>query len=205
MYWYVKRALDIVLSLFLLILLSPLLLGIYLILAVTTKGQPIFRQQRAGRFSHPFYMYKFRTMYPDAPPNMPTMDFKDANRYVTPFGHLLRYTSLDELPQLWNILKGDMSFIGPRPVVLAEVELLLKRKRLRADQVRPGLTGLAQVRGRDDVDIQHKARYDAYYIDHFSFWLDVKILIQTVFCLVTHRGLHESRPEDSDNTDQKTS
>ncbi|MGN0171864.1 MAG: sugar transferase [Acutalibacteraceae bacterium] len=196
MYGYIKRGLDIVLSLLSLIVLSPLLLIVMLVLTVTTRGKPIFKQERAGRFSRPFYVYKFRTMYTDAPPNMPTMVFTDANRYITPIGHFLRNTSIDELPQLWNVLKGDMSFIGPRPVVFNETELLRQRQKLHADLVRPGITGLAQVRGRDEVDTAHKARYDAYYIQHFSFWLDFKILILTVVCVFTRRGIRERQGKD---------
>ena len=106
-------------------------------------------------------------------------------------GRFLRRTSLDELPQLWNILKGDMSFIGPRPVVLTETELLARRRRLGADLVRPGITGLAQVRGRDTVSIQHKARYDAYYARRMSLGLDGRIVLETLRCVVTGEGIRE--------------
>ncbi len=162
MYRYVKRGSDIVFSVVLMMVLSPLLLTVMLVLAVTTHGKPIFKQQRAGKSGKPFYIYKFRTMQMDAPPHMPTSDFDDANRYITRFGHFLRRTSIDELPQLWNVLKGDMSFIGPRPVILAEVELLRQRQKRGADKVLPGITGIAQLHGRDLVDLEHKARYDTY-------------------------------------------
>ena len=191
MYFYIKRILDIVFSALLLLLLSPLLLTIILVLTVTTKGKPIFKQQRAGKFSKPFYIYKFRTMQVDAPPHMPTMDFDDANRYITKFGHFLRNTSFDELPQLWNVLKGDMSFIGPRPVILAEATLLRERQKRGADAVHPGLSGIAQLHGRDKLDIEHKARYDAYYAAHISFVMDVRLVFLTVKRVITRRDIQD--------------
>lgn len=136
-------------------------------------------------------MLKFRSMRAAAPPDVATNDLADAGRYITPVGRFLRRTSLDELPQLWNILKGDMSFIGPRPVVLTETELLARRRRLGADLVRPGITGLAQVRGRDTVSIQHKARYDAYYARRMSLGLDGRIVLETLRCVVTGEGIRE--------------
>ena len=175
LYSTVKRLLDIVGAFVLLLVLSPLMLGILVILTVTTRGKPLFKQQRAGQYNRPFFVYKFRTMQPDAPPQMPTVDFNDANRYITPFGHILRNTSFDELPQLWNILKGDMSFIGPRPVILAEAALLRERQKRGADMVRPGLSGIAQLHGRDFLDLEHKARYDAYYASHYTLALDCRL------------------------------
>ncbi len=191
MYRYVKRASDIVFSVLLLIILSPLLLTVMLVLAVTTHGKPIFKQQRAGKLGKPFYIYKFRTMRIDAPPHMPTSDFEDANRYITKFGHFLRRTSIDELPQLWNVLKGDMSFIGPRPVILAEVELLRQRQKRGADNVLPGITGIAQLHGRDLVDLEHKARYDTYYANHLSLWMDVRLIFLTIVCVLRRYGIRE--------------
>lgn len=190
MYSIIKRALDIVGSVLLLVLLSPFLLALILVLTVTTDGKPFFKQQRAGKDNKPFYLYKFRTMQPDAPPQMPTADFEDANRYITRFGQFLRVTSFDELPQLWNVLKGDMSFIGPRPVILAEVTLLRERQKRGADTVRPGLSGIAQLHGRDYVDIAHKARYDAYYAGHYSFWLDLRLALYTVRYVLFRRDIH---------------
>lgn len=193
MYASIKRLSDIVFSLLLLIVLSPLLLTVILVLTVTTRGKPIFKQQRAGRLGKPFYVYKFRTMQVDAPPQMPTMDFENANCYITKFGHFLRNTSIDELPQLWNVLRGDMSFIGPRPVILAEVELLRQRQKRGADRVLPGITGVAQLHGRDLVDIEHKARYDAYYANHVNAWLDIRIVFLTIICVLSRRGIREGK------------
>ncbi len=191
MYRYAKRFFDIVFSLVLLIVLSPLLLSVILVLTVTTRGKPIFKQQRAGKFSKPFYIYKFRTMHVDAPPHMPTGDFSDANHYITKFGHFLRRTSIDELPQLWNVLKGDMSFIGPRPVILAEAELLRQRQKRGADRILPGITGIAQLHGRDLVDLQHKARYDGYYVSHMSLWMDIRLVFLTIVCVLRRYGIRE--------------
>ena len=186
-----KRLLDILISLALFLLLLPLFLLIMLAIAVDSPGDIIFMQKRAGLYSHPFTMLKFRSMRAAAPPDVATNDLADAGRYITPVGRFLRLTSLDELPQLWNILKGDMSFIGPRPVVLTETELLARRRRLGADLVRPGITGLAQVRGRDTVSIQHKARYDAYYARRMSLGLDGRIVLETLRCVVTGEGIRE--------------
>lgn len=190
---FFKRASDIVCAIGLLLVLSPLLLFIMLVLTVTTRGKPLFKQQRAGRLSRPFYIYKFRTMHIDAPPHMPTSDLEDANRYITRFGHFLRSTSFDELPQLWNILKGDMSFIGPRPVILAEAELLRERQKRGADLVLPGLTGIAQLHGRDLVDKEHKARYDAYYAARCTPWMDLRLAVLTIGCVLTRRGIREGK------------
>ena len=191
MYGYVKRAMDILFALILLLVLSPLLLILMLVLTVTTRGKPFFKQQRAGRFGKPFYIYKFRSMVVDAPPHMPTSDFENANHYITKFGHFLRKFSLDELPQLWNVLKGEMSFIGPRPVILAEAELLRERQKRGADKVRPGITGIAQLHGRDLVDLEHKARYDAYYASHRGFLLDTRVFFATIWCVLTRRGVKD--------------
>ncbi len=178
-------------SLLLLIVLLPVFLLIMLLIAVDSSGNVIFIQIRAGKYSKPFRMYKFRTMHLAAPPNTATNALVGAAAYITPVGRFLRRTSLDELPQLWNILKGDMSFIGPRPVVLTETALLSMRRALGADRVRPGITGLAQVRGRDTVTVAHKARYDAYYARHASWRLDMRIALDTLRCVATGEGIQE--------------
>lgn len=136
-------------------------------------------------------MMKFRSMYTSAPNNVATGKLHEAARHITPVGRFLRRTSLDEIPQLWNVLKGDMSFIGPRPVVLSEAELLQLRRERGADSVRPGITGLAQIRGRDTVPITRKARYDAYYARHASLRLDAYIAIETIRIVITGDGIQE--------------
>ena len=191
MYAFFKRFLDIAGSLMLIVLFSPAFLLIMLAIAADSSGKSIFIQKRAGRYGRPFSIWKFRTMCQSAPANVATNDLYDPGRYITPVGRFLRRTSLDELPQLINILKGDMSFIGPRPVVLTETELLSLRRQNGADRVRPGITGLAQVRGRDDLDIRKKARYDAFYCQHMSLALDIRIALRTIRCVISGDGIRE--------------
>lgn len=186
-----KRIMDVFFSLIALILFLPLGLFVALISALDTKGSPIFVQERMGRNNRPFKMFKFRTMSVDAPPNVATHQLNDAESYISRIGGLLRKLSLDELPQLLNILKGDMSFVGPRPVVLTEEALLQMRTLNKACTVRPGLTGWAQVNGRDDVKVVDKAKMDAYYARHISFSMDVRILFRTVGYVLGSRGIHE--------------
>ena len=142
-----KRFFDIFASALLLVVLSPLFLVIMLAISADSAGGVIFKQKRAGLYSRPFTLYKFRTMYRSAPRDVATAELMEADRYITPVGRFLRQTSLDELPQLWNVLKGDMSFVGPRPVVLTEQTLLDLRAQWEADRVKPGITGLAQIKG----------------------------------------------------------
>ena len=195
-----KRLFDILLSAAMLLVLSPVLLVIAVAVAVDTKASPLFVQTRMGRNNVPFSMYKFRTMSPNAPANVATYKLQNANRYISRLGSLLRRTSVDELPQLWNILKGDMSFIGPRPVVLTEKLLLELRARNGANTVRPGLTGWAQVNGRDDVAIMEKAMLDAYYVQRFSLSVDLRILFRTVHCVLFAKGVTEGANPQVDDT-----
>lgn len=183
-YRVIKRAIDAVFSLFLLILLLPLFLLIVVLIRCETPGNGIFTQHRCGRYGKPFVIYKFRTMRTDAPHNVATVALRDPDRYITRVGRFLRKTSLDELPQLLNVLKGDMSFVGPRPVVLTERDLIRLRRRNGADRVRPGMTGLAQVSGRDTVTVYEKARYDAQYAKRVSLWLDMRIVLLTFRCML---------------------
>lgn len=183
MYKGFKRAADIVLSLIALTVLAPLLLAIAWLIRLDSPGGSIFSQQRIGKAGRPFQIYKFRTMYTQAPPDAPSAERAAVERYITPLGRRLRQTSLDELPQLWNVLKGDMSLVGPRPVVSTETELLRLRRQSGALQVRPGLTGLAQVSGREKLSPSEKARYDAQYVRHLSLRQDLGILLATGRCL----------------------
>ena len=186
-----KRFFDIFASALLLVVLSPLFLVIMLAISADSAGGVIFKQKRAGLYSRPFTLYKFRTMYRSAPRDVPTAELMEADRYITPVGRFLRQTSLDELPQLWNVLKGDMSFVGPRPVVLTEQTLLDLRAQWEADRVRPGITGLAQIKGRDELPIYRKALYDRYYARHLSFRLDWRILRYTVRYVLKREGIRE--------------
>ena len=191
MYTRFKRLLDIALSLFWLVALSPLFVLIALIIRIDSDGPAIFRQVRCGRNGRLFVIYKFRTMMTAAPANIATAQLEHPQRYMTPVGRFLRQTSLDELPQLWNVLKGDMSFVGPRPVIPSETCLLRLRQLLGADTVRPGITGLAQIRGRDNLPPRIKARYDAEYAFNCSFLLDCYIFFSTLRCVLRREGIHE--------------
>lgn len=190
-YVFIKRSFDIICSLFLIVLLMPVLLAVAVISAIDTKSCPIFIQTRMGRNNRPFRMIKFRTMNTQAPSNLATHRFENALNYISPVGGALRKLSLDELPQLFNILLGDMSFVGPRPVVLTETDLLRMRDKNGALSVRPGLTGWAQVNGRDNVTISEKARLDAEYVQRLSFKLDVQVLVKTVTCVLESKDVHE--------------
>lgn len=200
-YLFCKRTLDIVFSLSMIILLLPICLVVALVAAIDTKGSPLFIQQRMGRNGKPFKMFKFRTMSVNAPANVATYLLDDADRYISKVGGLLRKLSLDELPQLLNILKGDMSFVGPRPVVLSEDDLLELRRRNGAGSVRPGLTGLAQISGRDDVAVGLKAKLDGEYVENMCLVSDMKILFRTVGDVLTSKGVTDgANPELASTT-----
>ena len=188
---FAKRASDIVVSLVMIVALLPLLLVLAAISAVDTKGCPLFAQTRMGRNNQPFKMLKFRTMNVNAPANVATHKLRDAARYISPVGEVLRKFSLDELPQLFNILKGDMSFVGPRPVVLSEKDLISLRVRNGACTVRPGLTGWSQIHGRDRLPIRQKAELDGYYAQNQSMELEFSILLKTVSYVLHSTGVHE--------------
>ena len=186
---FVKRVLDIVFSALFMVLLFPVFVVVTLVATYDTAGSPFFVQTRMGRGGKPFRMIKFRTMSKSAPENVATADLKNADSFISPIGHILRKFSLDELPQLWNVFKGEMSFIGPRPVVLSEEELLAMRNLHGADEVRPGITGFAQVRGRDNLPIVQKAFLDGYYARHATFVMDMKILWRTVLYVLRAEGV----------------
>ncbi len=191
MYIGFKRVLDIVLSLLLLVAFAPVFATVALVIRIDSDGPVIFRQVRSGRNGRPFVIYKFRTMLTAAPANVATAQLQLPHRYITPVGRFLRQTSLDELPQLFNVLKGDMSFVGPRPVIPSESYLLRLRRRYGADTVRPGITGLAQIRGRDELTPRIKAQYDAEYAANCTFLLDCYIFFSTLRCVLRREGIRE--------------
>lgn len=195
-YLFCKRTMDIVFSLGMIACLSPVLAALAVIAAIDTHGSPVFVQLRMGRNGKPFHVYKFRTMSVNAPANVATYLLNDAESYISRVGGFLRKSSLDELPQLLNILKGDMSFVGPRPVVLSETDLLELRRRNGAGTVRPGLTGLAQVSGRDDVSIGLKAKLDSDYVEDMCFVTDMRIVAKTFVNVLKSDGVTEGpQPE----------
>lgn len=196
----IKRLADIVLIL----LFLPLIIIITLvtsILVLVFNGSPVlFRQQRAGKDEKPFILYKFRTMQTDTDPFGPSPKSGEDNR-LTRLGRLLRALSLDELPQFWNVLKGDMSLVGPRPLYLAQARKWNERQRRRLN-VKPGLTGLAQITGRGGLTIEEKLELDVQYADRQSLWLDGKIVLLTLGHLVWPRGIYEKRYSKNHQTRQ---
>ncbi|SDH61662.1 MULTISPECIES: sugar transferase [Halanaerobium] len=188
---FFKRLLDIIFSLILSVLLAPFLLLIALLIRLESKGSPIFAQKRVGQHSKPFTIYKFRTMRINTP-DVPTNEFNDRDHYITKMGKFLRVTSLDELPQLFNILKGDMSFVGPRPPLFSQSELVVNRKEHGVDKFKPGITGWAQINGRDDIDDEQKFEYDLYYKRNHSLMLDFKIVVITFLQVIKREGLIEN-------------
>ena len=192
---YIKRALDVVLSAVGLVVLSPLLALIALAIRLDSPGPVVFHQKRFGKDRKLFEIYKFRTMRVDAPRDVPTNDLRGSKGYITRVGRILRMSSLDELPQLWNILKGDMSLIGPRPALWNQEDLMAWRDRFGASQIRPGLSGWAQVNGRDYLsrDLEKKARRDGEYAHNISFAFDLKCFLFTLVKVVNRQGIAEGR------------
>ena len=195
MYLHVKRVLDFLLSLFALIVLSPLMGVLALIIKLTSPGPVLFRQKRVGIHKKLFVIYKFRTMRKDAPKDQATHLLKNAKGYITPVGRFLRKSSLDELPQLVNIIKGEMAIVGPRPALWNQYDLITERDKYGANDVLPGLTGLAQVDGRDELPIPEKAQRDGYYANHISLALDVKLIVRTFFSVIRSEGVVEGAKE----------
>ena len=182
---YIKRGLDFILSLIASIILSPVMLMVAVLVRVKLGCPVLFKQQRPGKNEKIFNMYKFRTMTDERDENGELLP--DEVR-LTKFGKTLRSTSLDELPELFNIVKGDMSIVGPRPLLVRYLPLYNERQKHRHD-VRPGFTGLAQVNGRNSISWEEKFEWDVKYVEHITFWGDVKIIFKTVKTVLTHEGI----------------
>lgn len=180
-----KRLFDIVISSLLLILLSPVLLVLSILVRITLGSPVLFRQVRPGLHGRPFTMYKFRTMTDER--DIQGRLLPDEQR-LTKLGRFLRSTSLDELPELFNVLKGDMSLVGPRPLLMEYLPLYTPEQ-ARRHEVRPGITGWAQVNGRNAISWEEKFRYDVWYVDNWSFWLDIKILWMTIVSVLKREGI----------------
>ena len=183
----VKRVFDILATTLILILLSPLLLAVALAIKITSPGEVIFKQQRMGLHGNPFWMYKFRSMVPNAQFIGSGMFLEKDDTRITTVGKRIRKTSIDELPQLFNVLRGDMSLVGPRPAPLHHRDKYNERQWNRFN-VRPGVTGWAQVNGRVALYWPERIELDLWYVDYYSFWLDLKILLRTVVVVLSHRG-----------------
>ncbi len=187
----IKRILDFSLALIALMVLALPLLIIALIVKLDSKGPVLFKQKRVGLHKETFMMPKFRSMYTETPSDMPTHLLNDPQRWITPVGKILRKTSLDELPQLLSILSGKMSFIGPRPALWNQDDLVRERDKYGANDVRPGLTGWAQINGRDELPIPEKAALDGEYVKKIGFIMDVKCFFGTFAAVLFHKGVVE--------------
>ena len=190
---FFKRLLDASISFVALVLLSPVLLVLALCIKITSPGPVLFCQKRVGKGKTYFQIYKFRSMRTDTPKDMPTHLLENPQAVITPIGRFLRKTSLDELPQLLNILKGEMSIVGPRPALWNQDDLIAQRDLYGANDCVPGLTGYAQIHGRDELPIEQKAKLDGYYAQHLSFALDVKIFFKTIYSVLRHEGVVEGK------------
>jgi len=195
MYKYIKRLIDIVLSLGAIVVLSPVLLVLAVLIKMDSKGPVLFKQKRVGKDKTHFEILKFRTMYADVPKDVPTHLRAVPASKITKIGRFLRKSSLDELPQIFNIFKGEMSIIGPRPALWNQFDLIEERDKYGANDVRPGLTGLAQVMGRDELPIDVKAKYDGDYVKDITFAKDVKIFFRTIFSVASADGIQEGKQE----------
>ncbi len=188
---YIKRIIDVILSFFGLVFLSWLFLILMIAIKLDSKGPVFFKQKRIGYKKKEFYILKFRTMRTDTPKDMPTHLLQNPDFYITKVGKFLRKTSLDELPQIINILVGDMSIIGPRPALWNQYDLIAERDRYGANDVVPGLTGWAQINGRDELEIPVKAALDGEYVEKLSFSFDVKCFFGTITSVLKRDGVVE--------------
>ena len=190
-----KRAFDLVCAAAGIVLLSPLLLALAVWVKADSPGPVLFRQKRVGKDKTLFCILKFRTMYADTPKDVPTHLLKDPQAMITRSGRFLRRTSLDELPQIFNIFLGQMSIVGPRPALWNQDDLVAERDKYGANDCVPGLTGYAQVHGRDELPIPVKAELDGYYAKNLSFALDVKIFFRTIGSVLHHEGVVEGKQD----------
>ncbi len=183
-----KRIFDIILSCILLIIFSPLIIAVAILIRIGMGAPLLFIQERPGKNEIPFKMYKFRTMLSiteDSGKSSPD------NKRITRLGHIMRSLSLDELPELWNVLKGEMSLVGPRPLLMEYLELYTPEQ-ARRHGVKPGITGWAQVNGRNAIDWDERFKLDVWYVDNLSFWLDIKIILLTVYKVLIRENVNKN-------------
>lgn len=205
----IKWILDRLFSLIVGILFFPFFLIFALIIKCSSRGPILFKQKRIGKNKKPFMIWKFRTMKIDAPHDTPTHMLNDPDQYITKFGKFLRKTSMDELPQIYNILFGKMSIIGPRPALWNQYDLIAERDKYGVNKLYPGLTGWAQIHGRDELEIAEKAKLDGEYVKKFGFIIDVKCFFGTIKSVFKHEGVVEGgtgemHKETEEKTDDKT-
>lgn len=192
---YLKRIIDFITVLIGLIILSPIILILIVCIKVDSKGPVLFKQRRIGKEKKEFYILKFRTMRIDTPKDTPTHLLEDPEKYITKVGKFLRKTSLDELPQILNIIKGEMSIVGPRPALWNQYDLIQERDKYGANDILPGLTGWAQINGRDELAIDIKASLDGEYAKKLSLAFDVRIFFKTLISVVTSEGVKEGKDQ----------
>lgn len=192
-YLLIKRLFDIVIASMAIIILLPLMLVVALLIKITSKGPTIFSQKRIGKDEKLFNVYKFRSMYTEAPKNVATGNLENAHAHITKIGKILRVTSIDEIPQLINVLKGDMSIIGPRPIIPEEVEVYELRKQNNVYAIRPGITGLAQVNGRDFLNPEKKVSFDTQYLKEISLKMDLYIFFKSIAVVFSHADFYEGK------------
>lgn len=190
-YMKIKRLIDIVLSLLGLILLSPLFLILIIAIKLDSKGPVLFKQKRVGIHKSHFNILKFRTMRIDTPKDTPTHLLENPDQWITKMGKFLRKTSLDELPQIFNIVRGEMSIIGPRPALWNQYDLIEERDKYGANDIRPGLTGWAQINGRDKLAIETKAKLDGEYVEKMGLGMDIMCFFATIVSVLHSDGLVE--------------
>lgn len=197
-YLKIKRLIDIVLSLLGLIVLSPVFLVLAIAIKLNSKGPVLFKQKRIGMHKKYFDILKFRTMRFDTPSDTPTHLLENSEQWITAVGRVLRKTSLDELPQIINILKGEMSIIGPRPALWNQHDLIEERDKYGANDVPVGLTGWAQINGRDELKIEIKAKLDGEYAQKIGFWIDIRCFLGTVISVIRRDGVVEGGSENEE-------
>ena len=193
---FLKRGIDIFLSALALVILAIPMLIIAVVVKCSSKGPILFWQKRVGKGKNTFMMPKFRSMYTETPSEMPTHLLQDPSRWITPVGKVLRKTSLDELPQLLSIFTGKMSVVGPRPALWNQDALIAERDKYGANDIRPGLTGWAQINGRDELPIEVKAKLDGEYVEKMGLWFDIKCIVMTALKVLKHDGVVEGGPKE---------
>lgn len=203
-YRYIKRGIDIILSGMAIVILSPLLLFLCIAIKLDTPGPILFKQKRIGIYKSFFWIYKFRTMRIDTPKDVPTHLLENPEQYITKVGKFLRKTSLDELPQIFNIFKGEMSIVGPRPALWNQDDLVAEREKYGANDVTPGLTGWAQINGRDELEIPDKARLDGEYVKKLGPWMDLKCFLGTIGSVLVHDGVVEGGTGELNKAEEET-
>lgn len=198
MYLAIKRELDMILAFIGLIVLSPVFLIIILAIKLDSPGPVLFKQKRVGINKTYFDILKFRTMKIDTPKDRPTHLLENPDQYITKVGKFLRKTSLDELPQIINILSGEMAIIGPRPALWNQYDLIAERDKYGANDITPGLTGWAQINGRDEITIDVKAKLDGDYIERMGFMMDAKCFLGTIISVIKSDGVVEGGTGEKD-------